>query len=304
MDEAADEGEHIHLQEFLNMAGIHFMELETTKRRATEVMPSAKKSSRPSAEDDSAKDPETEELVTSVCKVPLLEMYQHACRELKNYIEEGRSIMREIETETHEENPPIFREYMTATPELRAQMDNQFKNIKIFARLQSKKQWYEWRTKLHQGLQEGMGKTLEDLEKDKSVLQKRRAVVDAVYPGLQAEYEAAVQEMGRLEKFTKQLGEERESILAVRRKRQQLQASIEQRKQETARLQAEAKASRERVAAMKVEREQYLEELEEAKRVQEERRSWSHQEISSLRGAFVFFLCFRFVHSFHSLILS
>ncbi|EFW99322.1 chromosome segregation protein [Grosmannia clavigera kw1407] len=276
------ETERIHLQDFLNMASIHFMELETTKRRPTEVgLPATNKDG--SQPEDSTRDPETEELVTSVCKVPLLEMYQHACRELKNYIEEGRSIMREIETETYEENPAIFREYMTATPELRTQMDNQFKNIKIFARLQSKKQWYEWRTKLQQGLQEGMQKTLWDLEKDREVLQARRSVVDAAYPQLLAEYEGVEGEIVRLMAVARGVGDG-DGVTALRQQKRQLQASLAARKRETERLQAETQASRARVAAMKAERERHLQELEEAKRVQEERRSWSHQEITTLKA--------------------
>ncbi|CAK7221923.1 hypothetical protein SEUCBS140593_004726 [Sporothrix eucalyptigena] len=285
-----DDTGRIHLQDFLKLANIHFMELETTKRRATEGPGAFHKdngngNSRLSTDEDGKpKDPAIESLVTTVCKVPLLEMYQHACRELKNYIEEGRSIMREIESETYEDNPPIFQEYTTATPEMRAQMDNQFKNIKIFARLQSKKQWYEWRTKLHEGLQEGMLKVLRDLEKDKEVLQQRREVVDAVYPALLAEYESLERERIQLEAFAAQLGgDDQEALIAARVQKGQLTASIEEHKGETARLEAEMQASKSRVAAMKKEREQYLKELEEAKRIQEERRSWSHQEISSLK---------------------
>ncbi|CAK7208511.1 hypothetical protein SCUCBS95973_000127 [Sporothrix curviconia] len=285
-----DDTERIHLQDFLKLANIHFMELETTKRRATEGpgafhKDNANGNSRLSTDEDGiSKDPAIESLVTTVCKVPLLEMYQHACRELKNYIEEGRSIMREIETETYEDNPPIFHEYTTATPEMRAQMDNQFKNIKIFARLQSKKQWYEWRTKLHEGLQEGMLKVLRDLEKDKDLLRERREKVDAVYPALLAEYESLERERIQLEAFAAQLGgDDQEALIAARVQKGQLTASIEEYKGKTARLEAEMRASKARVVEMKKEREQYLKELEEAKRIQEERRSWSHQEISSLK---------------------
>ncbi|CAK7220808.1 hypothetical protein SBRCBS47491_004315 [Sporothrix bragantina] len=285
-----DDAERIHLQDFLKLANIQFMELETTKRRATEGPGAFNKdsgngNSRLSTDENGkSKDPAIESLVTTVCKVPLLEMYQHACRELKNYIEEGRSIMREIETETFEDNPPIFHEYTTATPEMRAQMDNQFKNIKIFARLQSKKQWYEWRTKLHEGLQEGMLKVLRDLEHDKELLRERREKVDAVYPALLAEYESLERERIQLETFAAQLGgDDQEALIAARVQKGQLTASIEEHKGETARLEAEMQESKARVVDMKKEREQYLKELEEAKRIQEERRSWSHQEISSLK---------------------
>ncbi|CAK7271814.1 hypothetical protein SEPCBS57363_004815 [Sporothrix epigloea] len=293
INSADDDGdaERIHLQDFLKLANIHFMELETTKRRATEGPGAFHKdkgsgSSRLSTDEDGKpKDPATESLVTTVCKVPLLEMYQHACRELKNYIEEGRSIMREIETETYEDNPPIFHEYTTAKPEMRVQMDNQFKNIKIFARQQSKKQWYEWRTKLHEGLQEGMRKVLQDLKKDKDILHHRHEKVDAIYPALVADHEALERECKQLEAFAAQLGgDNQEALIAARVQKGRLSASIKEHEGETARLESSTQAGKARVAEMKKEREQYLIELEEAKRIQEERRSWSPQEISSLKS--------------------
>ncbi len=288
---ADDATERIHLQDFLNLANIHFMELDTTKRRATEGPGAFKEkgdgSRAATDEDGNPRDVEADALVTTLCKVPVLEMYQHACRELKNYIEEGRAIMREIEAETFEDNPPIFHEYTTATPEMRAQMDSQFKNIKIYARLQSKKQWYEWRTKLHEGLQEGMLKTKRDLERDKKVLDMLREELDAVHPPLLAECEALEKSLAELEWFAKELGGENQmEVIAARARGKKLMHTIDERKADIARLEAKTKEAKERVAAMKAQREQYLKQLEEAKRVRDERRRWSHQEVSQLKGTF------------------
>jgi len=71
---AAGDGEQrIHLQDFLNMTGIHFMELTATKRRHT-TAPNASK-------DGGAPDPKDVSLercvVAGACIVPQLEMYQH-----------------------------------------------------------------------------------------------------------------------------------------------------------------------------------------------------------------------------------
>jgi kinetochore protein Spc7/SPC105 len=69
-----EEGERIHLQDFLNMTSIRFMELTTTKRRHT-VVPSAPRGS--SATDDD-KDVSFEKcVVAGACTVPMLELYQH-----------------------------------------------------------------------------------------------------------------------------------------------------------------------------------------------------------------------------------
>lgn len=69
-----DDGERIHLQDFLNMTSIRFMELTTTKRRHT-VVPGA---SRDSAVAGGKDDLSLERcVVAGACTVPMLELYQH-----------------------------------------------------------------------------------------------------------------------------------------------------------------------------------------------------------------------------------
>lgn len=69
-----DDGERIHLQDFLNMTSIRFMELTTTKRRHT-VAPGV---SRESTAAESKDDLSLENcVVAGACTVPMLELYQH-----------------------------------------------------------------------------------------------------------------------------------------------------------------------------------------------------------------------------------
>jgi kinetochore protein Spc7/SPC105 len=69
-----DDGDRIHLQDFLNMTSIRFMELNTTKRRHT-VAPGT---SRESTAADSKDDLSLERcVVAGACTVPMLELYQH-----------------------------------------------------------------------------------------------------------------------------------------------------------------------------------------------------------------------------------
>lgn len=67
-----DDGEHIHLQDFLNLTSIRFMELTTTKRRHTQA-PTAQKDVLPGKEDLSLE----RCIVAGACTVPMLELYQH-----------------------------------------------------------------------------------------------------------------------------------------------------------------------------------------------------------------------------------
>ena len=82
--EPAEQEDRIHLQDFLNMTSIRFMELTTTKRRHT-VVPnalleqSAKKASLGGDDTDDANAGNELEscVVAGACTVPMLELYQH-----------------------------------------------------------------------------------------------------------------------------------------------------------------------------------------------------------------------------------
>ena len=80
--EPVEADDRIHLQDFLNMTSIRFMELTTTKRRLT-VAPNALESSTQEASAD-LEQSSTEALleksiVAGACTVPMLELYQHVC---------------------------------------------------------------------------------------------------------------------------------------------------------------------------------------------------------------------------------
>ncbi|EHL01860.1 putative Kinetochore protein spc7 [Glarea lozoyensis 74030] len=105
IDDESFEDERIQLQDFLNMTNIHFMELTATKRRHT----LAPKSDIDSREPRDVADVSLEDCIAAgAATIPMLELFQHACHELKSYISEGRKTVREIESETFEENPPLF----------------------------------------------------------------------------------------------------------------------------------------------------------------------------------------------------
>lgn len=69
----------IHLQDFLKMTNIHFMELNTTKRRHTTAPATDRRASRKSGEGGSGEGGIGLEdcVVAGFCTVPMLELYQH-----------------------------------------------------------------------------------------------------------------------------------------------------------------------------------------------------------------------------------
>lgn len=73
----AYENEQIHLQDFLNMTSIRFMELTTTKRRHTTI-PKPDAASKVANNYGNAEGHELEScVIAGTCTVPMLELYQH-----------------------------------------------------------------------------------------------------------------------------------------------------------------------------------------------------------------------------------
>ncbi|KAK4141877.1 uncharacterized protein C8A04DRAFT_13710 [Dichotomopilus funicola] len=286
-EEDEDDGERMHLQDFLNMTSIRFMELTTTKRRHT-IAPGGQSGSRESAAADAADDMSLERcVVAGACTVPMLELYQHSCRELKKYISEGRRIVREIETETFEENPPLFREYLTATPEFRGLMDTQFKNVKTHARLLSKAMWYEWRMKLLQdGLREGLRQTAEGMDADDARLKQReRMLAEVVLPDLLARREALEREVEELEVVVREMEDCDPAELADARAELE---EVENGLAEKTRMWEELKGEMEEVVRegeqLAERKQRCLEEIREAEQMREAYRGWSSEEINKHRA--------------------
>ncbi|KAH6687853.1 hypothetical protein F5X68DRAFT_168762 [Plectosphaerella plurivora] len=273
--------DRVHLQDFLNMTSIRFMELTTTKRRHTQA-PDAFKDGLVDGEDTFSLQ---RCVVAGACTVPMLELYQHSCRELKKYISEGRRIVREIESETFEENPPLFREYMSATPEFKSILDNQFKNGKTHARLESKAMWYEWRTALQGGLKEGLVKITEDMAEDERVLQQQQKLLASVVPALDARFQALDEERSNLELVAQELEDcDPVELEHVRSDLVRAESDVEKKTREIAELRRQLEEAETGVEELVLRKQQCHDEIKEAEKVREDCRGWSTSEISSLQG--------------------
>ncbi|KAL2060660.1 hypothetical protein VTL71DRAFT_9301 [Oculimacula yallundae] len=279
VDEESFGDDRIQLQDFLNMTSIRFMELTTTKRRHT-IAPSS--SAKPL---EDLKDIALEDCVAAgAATIPMLELFQHACQELKRYISEGRKTVREIETETFEENPPLFREYISATPDLKVVMDNQLKNVKTHARLLSKGLWYDWRMTLLGTLKEGLFKTAEGMIEDEEILDHQQELLEAVLPELirrseqlqreEADLQSAAEEIANCDQ--EELSEARQQLIAV-------DADVEAKKQMISDLRRQLEGKESEIEAGNERKQICLEEIREAEKVREECRGWTSSEISVLK---------------------
>ncbi|KAK8064884.1 hypothetical protein PG994_007522 [Apiospora phragmitis] len=266
-----DDEERIHLQDFLNMTSIRFMELTTTKRRHTQAPAALKDSTMHNVDDVSLE----RCVVAGACTVPMLELYQH-------YISEGRRIVHEIETETFDENPPLFKEYISATPDFKLLMDNQFKNVKTHARLLSKAMWYEWRMKLQDGLKEGLVTIAKDMEDDEQLLQKQENMLNTSLPHLVKTYEALEQEHSSLRSVAQELADcDPEELEAARAELSDVDSDVAEKMRKIEELQQVLGETESTIQDMVDRKQECLTAIEEAEKIREECRGWSSKEIST-----------------------
>ncbi|KAI8965443.1 Spc7-domain-containing protein [Daldinia sp. FL1419] len=276
-----DDGEQIHLQDFLNMTNIRFMELTTTKRRHTQVATSVADDATSGEEDMSLE----RCVVAGACTVPMLELYQHSCRELKKYISEGRRIVREIESETLEENPPLFKEYMTATPEYKLFLDNQFKNVKSHARLLSKAMWYEWRMKLQDGLKEGLLKIEEGMAADEQLLHQEQELLDSILPRLVEKFASLELEHSNLQSAAQELAEcDPEDLQAARSELTELDSDMEAKTKKIEQLRQQLSEAESGIDGLSQKKKECVADIEEAEKIREQCRGWTSNEVSTLKA--------------------
>jgi len=204
---------------------------------------------------------------------------------LKKYISEGRRIVREIETETFEENPPLFREYISASPEFKVLMDNQFKNVKSHARLLSKAMWYEWRMKLQDGLKEGLVNIAEGMNHDDRLLKKQQELLSSILPEIAKRVEELEQEYDDLEAVARELAEsDPEELQKARAELLATEKAIVERTRKIVELRAQLEESEKGVESLAKKKEECLAGIKEADKVREECRGWSTTEISAIKG--------------------
>ncbi|KAJ6079350.1 hypothetical protein N7467_009103 [Penicillium canescens] len=287
--EEEPEMEPIQLQDFLNMTNIHFMELTTTKRRHTTAPSSAtKKLTRATGENMPKPRSITFDdcVAAGFCTVPMLELYQHSCRELKSYISEGRQVIRSIEAETYAENPALFREYVTAPPDIRVIMDNQFRNVKTHARLLSKATWYEWRMKLLEGLKEGLNRHVEEMKADDDLLTQREELLSSNVPPLVEKHAALEEEATNLQELVDEMENcDQDELRSTRGKLSEVEIEIAAKKRQLEELQAEVQEKTATIQAGSEMREEFLAQIQEAERVKEACRGWSAREINELKAS-------------------
>ena len=205
---------------------------------------------------------------------------------MKSYISEGRQVIRSIEAETYADNPPLFREYVKAPPDIRVIMDNQFRNVKTHARLLSKASWYEWRMKLLDGLKDGLNRHIGEMQYDSELISRYEVVLGSVVPGIAEKQAALEKEASSLQLLFDEMencdqGELREA----REKLAGLDDEVLQKKRQLAELQEDVQAKNSTIEAGEEMKEELMMMIRVAEREKEECHGWSAKEIKDLKSA-------------------
>ena len=280
----ASSPERIQLQDFLNMTSIRFMELTTTKRRHT-AAPSAIKGIGLHQIPSDAQQSLQSRVVAGACVVPTLEMFQHACRELKRYIASGRDVVDQIAAEVSGSQPMLFGEYANAPRAQKAIMDKQFVNVKTNARLSSKAMWYEWRSQLLKGLKQGLEGIADGLDEDAKRLAQREQIMDEVLPALQVKKEEMLAEKQILEEQAREFnGYDEKELDQARAELIDIEAQVEEKKKILEHFQQDMHERQEAIDMAQERKIEMMAEIQEAERVREECRGWSAAEVRDLEG--------------------
>ncbi|KAF1345560.1 Spc7 kinetochore protein-domain-containing protein [Delphinella strobiligena] len=282
----------VKLNDFLDMAGIKFMELALPTKRRYTVAPTPGRAPRNrDADGDEDMDNSVElesAVVAGACTMPMLELFQHSCRELKRYISEGKSFVKTLESEVYAEPPPLISGYVSGSPQRKSELDAHMRDAKTNARLRSKEIWYNWRSQLLDGLEAGLKGVKSCLENDGNVLSEREKLLESFLPDLLAKHETLESQALTLEEAAAAAAtseEEKEELNATREQLVNVNAQIEERKCMLASLKKEIQEQESLIEEYGEGKAECMAQIQEAERVKDSCRGWSIDEIASLKAS-------------------
>lgn len=276
----------VHLQEFLDSAGIRFMDITATKRRMT-IAPTPSKIRRDAQveEEDRAEATLGPAIIAAACTQPEHDMYQHACHELKHYMSEGRKIIKQLEVETYREQPPLLQDYVNASAHDRAILDSQMRDMKTHARFKSKEMWYGWRSQLLNDLIKGVSSIGDSLAQDELAIKEAEDFVEGTVPDLIAQHDLLHEQANALEEaLTAIPDDEREELEGVRAQLARADKDLDEKRRLLEQLEQEGEEQEALIEDLAEARSETAAVIQEAERVREACRGISQEEITTLTG--------------------
>jgi kinetochore protein Spc7/SPC105 len=193
--------------------------------------------------------------------------------------------MRQLESDTWDNNPALFHEYKSASANMRYIMDNQFKNLKTNARLSSKATWYEWRRKLLQDLKHGLVRIAKNMSKDDKSLAEQEDLLSAILPDLRRRNGQLTEEHEALETQVDEIANcDKAEMAATRASVLEVDNQIEEKRAMIEALQAEVREKQKIIETATERKLACLDDIKEAEAIREEYRGWRSSEVVAAKG--------------------
>ena len=174
---------------------------------------------------------------------------------------------------------------MSAAPDVRLIMDNQFKNVKAHARGESKRTWYEWRSKLFDGLTTGLVSIRSGMVEDDKLLSQQEEILQARVPELIGKHAAVKLEAETLQVRADELAEcDQDELHAARTQLVAKEEEIKAKKKLIADFQAQLQEKDSSIEDVNERTAECRAEIQEAQRVVSENKGWSYAEVKALKG--------------------
>jgi len=174
---------------------------------------------------------------------------------------------------------------MSAPPDVKPIMDNQFKNVKTNARLLSKAMWYEWRMKLLDGLKEGLVTVGEGMEEDDRSLTQQEQLLNPVLPGLVEEHDKLESQVHIAQAQANELADcDQDELKDARDSLVVIQSDLEAKQNLVSELQDRLREREDSLEDVLTRKQECVEEIKEAEKVRQDCRGWSVAEVAVLQG--------------------
>ncbi|KAF2223658.1 Spc7 kinetochore protein-domain-containing protein [Elsinoe ampelina] len=279
--------EKVTLSNFLSTAGIKFMDLTASKRRYTAAPTPSKRAAFSSIPDEEQDSPTAfvDAVVAGACTVPELDLYVHACRELKRYMSEGRNVLKQLEKEIETDAPPFMAAYLQAKGEQKSKMDMALGEMKAKARMGSKEIWYAWRQELLSGLENGLREIERGLINDEVELDKQEEALRVLEEAVEMKHELAAEVDALEEVVARENLDDKEELSQARRELRRITTTVSEQKTLLAQVQSELE-EQERLAELYIDsKTEALAAIEEANRIKEASRGISIDEVASYHSS-------------------
>ncbi|ORY27998.1 Spc7 kinetochore protein-domain-containing protein [Naematelia encephala] len=193
----------IRLADFLEMAGVQFMEAlpGLNKRRSSIGKGLLGQSTYGSNDREFGLHEYAEAQVQSV----FLNMYTWASNKMRADIQQSQNDLSATEAICDQVNPRVIKEYLSASDEDKQLFEMTFKAFKTNTQLMVREEWYDWKTKLVERVQPDVKEHLEGMRQDAARLQDMAGQAAQLLPELRA----------RKEMLEKELAKEREMIKEI-----------------------------------------------------------------------------------------